>query len=81
MSVIVVALVAVLSTQIVRLYQENESYKAQEAALEAELEEENERAEELEEEEAEVGSDEYVEDIARSRLGMIKDNEIVFKEE
>ena len=80
-SIMVAALVLILSVQIVRLYQKNESYKAQEAALQAQLDEETERTQELEELEEEIDSDEYIEDIARSKLGMVKENEIIFKEE
>ena len=80
-SIMVAALVLILSVQIVRLYQKNESYKAQEAALQVQLDEETERTQELEELEEEIDSDEYIEDIARSKLGMVKENEIIFKEE
>ena len=80
-SVLVLALVLVLSVQIGSLYKKNESYAAQEEALKEELAEETVRTQELEELEEEADSDEYIEDIARSKLGMVKENEIIFKEE
>ncbi len=80
-SLMVLVLTLVLSVQIVRLYNKDQAYKAQQEELEAQLEEEEERAAELEEEEAYVGTDEYVEDVARSRLGMVYEDEILFKEE
>lgn len=80
-SFMVLALVLILSVQIVHLYQKNESYKAQEAQLQAMLEEETARSEQLKEKEEYIGSEEYIEDIAKSKLGMTYENEIVFKEE
>ncbi len=79
-SFMVLALVLILSVQIVHLYQKNESYKAQEVQLQAQLEAEAARAEQLKAKEAYVGSQEYIEDVAKSKLGMTYDNEIVFKE-
>lgn len=79
-SFMVLALVLILSVQIVHLYEKNESYKAQEAQLQAQLEAETERSEQLKEKEAYVGSQEYIEDVAKTKLGMTYDNEIVFKE-
>ncbi len=80
-SFMVLVLTLILSVQIVRLYHKDQTYRAQQEELEAQLEEEEERAAELEEEEAYVGTDEYVEDVARSRLGMVYEDEILFKEE
>lgn len=80
-SFMVLALVLILSVQIVHLHQKNETYKLQEAQLQAQLEEETQRAEELKEKEEYIGSQEYIEDVAKSKLGMTYENEIVFKEE
>ncbi|MCD7864691.1 MAG: septum formation initiator family protein [Clostridiales bacterium] len=77
----VLALTGILSVQIVRLYRKDQSYQAQQAQLEAQLSEEQERAEELEAQEEYVGTDEYVEDVARSKLGMVYEDEILFREE
>lgn len=76
----VLTLVLILSVQIIHLYHKNEEYKAQEALLKAELEAETERGEELQEKEAYIGSQEHVEDVAKSKLGMTYENEIIFKE-
>lgn len=77
----VLALTLIMSVQIVRLHEKNSDYKQQEEELKAKLEEEQQRSEELQEQEAYVGSDEYVEDTARSRLGMSYEDEIIFKEQ
>ena len=80
-SLILVAFVAVMSIQIVKLYQKDQEYIQQQAELEAELEAETDRQAELEEYEAYTGTLEYVEDVAQSNLGLVHENEIVFKEE
>ena len=49
--------------------------------LEKEKEQEEQRTEEIEKYKDYVGTDEYVEDTARDRLGMVKENEILFKAE
>ncbi len=77
----VLILAGILSFQIVRLYQKDMDYKEQEEQLAEQLAEEEQRTEQLEEEENYVGTDDYVEDIARSKLGMVYPDEILFKEE
>lgn len=77
---IVVLLLAVMSVQIVRLYYKNQEYIAREAELLEQLEEETERQDQISEYETYIGSQEYVEDTAKSKLGLIYDNEIIFKE-
>ena len=49
--------------------------------MEEQLEAEKQREEELDELEEYVGTDEYVEDVARDKMGMIKENEIIFEPE
>ena len=78
---IVVVLIVIMSVQIVHLNAKNAAYKEQQAQLEAQLEEEKQRTTDLENEQEYVNSDEYVEDTAKSKLGMAYDNEIIFKEE
>ena len=64
-----------------RLYQKHEYYKEREQKAEESLEEQQQKAEELEQYENYTKSDEYVEDQAQSKLGLIYDNEIIFREE
>lgn len=80
-SMILVAFVAVMTIQIVKTYQKDKEYALKQAELEAQLEEETVRQQELEEYEAYTKSNEYVEDVAKSKLGLAYDNEIIFKEE
>ena len=69
-----------MSVQIVKLYYKNQEYIAREMELTSQLEEETKRSEQLFEYEAYIGSQEYVEDAAKSKLGLVYDNEIIFKE-
>ena len=71
----------ILSFQFVRLYHQDLGYQQQQQELEARLEEEQQRAEDLEKQKDYVGSEQYVEDVARSKLGMVYQDEILFKEQ
>lgn len=78
--IIVVAFVAVMSLQIAQIYQKDKAYQEKQAVLEKQLEDEKARAEELEDYEAYTKSQQYVEDTAKSKLGLAYDDEIIFKE-
>ncbi len=77
----VLAFVGIISFRMAKLYQTDSAYAAEQEQLEAELADEQARAEELEAQQDYVGTDEYVEDVARSKLGMVYPDEILFKEE
>lgn len=55
-------------------------YDAKAASLEQSIEDEKARTEEIEELKDYMQTDEYVEQVAREKLGLVKDNEIVFQE-
>lgn len=78
---IVLAFVAVMSVQIVKVYQKDQEYISRQEELVQQLEDESERAEDLKEYEAYTKSQQYVEDTAKSKLGLAYDNEIIFKEQ
>lgn len=77
---IVILLLIVMSVQIIELYHKDQDYIAREAELTEALEKEEASKEQLSEYEEYIGSREYVEDTAKSRLGLVYDNEIIFKE-
>ena len=77
---IVFAMALVMSVQIVHLYQKNQQYIAQEADLKKQKKEEENRQKELEEYEAYTQTQEYIEDLAKSKLGLVYEGEIIFKE-
>ena len=74
---IVIAFVAVMSVQIIRVYQKDQEYMQ---SLQKQLEEETARGEQLSSYETYTKSQQYVEDTAKSKLGLAYDNEIIFKE-
>lgn len=77
---IVLFLLVVMSVQIMRLYEKNQEYIAKEAVLNEQLENETERRDEIADYEEYIGSQEYIEDTAKSKLGLVYENEIIFKE-
>ena len=79
-SIIVLALVLIISYRCIELYDKNLNYEAQEDKLETQLEDEQTRQEEISDYQEYVGTDEYVEDVARAKLGLVNKGEIVFKE-
>ncbi len=78
-SCVIILLAMVLAVGSISLHEKNRNYKAQEATLEAQLEEEAARAEEIEALEEYVGTEEYVEDVAKEKLGLVNPNEVLFK--
>jgi len=57
----------------------NTAYLAKEENLLAQIEKENERTEELRERSKYVKTKKYVEEVAREKLGLIYEDEIIFK--
>lgn len=79
-SIIVIAFLVVMVVQVVQLKQKEAAYAAQKAQLEKQYTKESERADEIESMQRYMQSDQYIEDIAKSKLGLAYDNEIIFKE-
>lgn len=79
-SAVVLFLFAVVSASSISLKDKEEHYRSQELELEQQIEEEKARAEEIEELRGYVGTDQYVEDVARDKLGLVHENEIILKE-
>lgn len=79
-TLIVLMFVGVLSVQIISVYGRNRSYQEQEEELQAQLESEQTRQEELKEYEKYITTKEYIEQVAKTKLGLVYPNEIIFKE-
>lgn len=78
----VIILLAIISAVgSVSLQAKNSNYKQLEAELQVQLEEEKERSEEITDLEKYVGTDAYIEDVAKEKLGLIYQNEILFQPE
>lgn len=78
---VIVILTVILSVGSISLRAKNRRYQQQEAELAAQLKEEKERTKEIKEFEEYAGTNKYIEDIAKDKLGLIYENEILFEPE
>ena len=76
---VILVLGITLSVASISLHAKNREYKAKESELEAQIEAEELRSEEIDDLETYVGTDEYVEDVAKEKLGLVYPNEILFE--
>ena len=79
-TIIVLAFLAVMAVQILRLKQKDIYYQLKEAELQQEKQDETQRSSELDDLEEYMKSSQYIEDVAKSKLGLTYKNEIIFKE-
>lgn len=80
-TLVVAALLAVLGLQTMRLEQRRDEYNTRRAAVEKQLDEQKARAEDLEAERLYVQTTDYIEKMARERLGLVNPDEIILKPE
>lgn len=80
-SLIVVLFLTIMSVQIVKLYQKDQEDRERINALTDAYEDETERQNQLDNYEEYTKSQEYIEDQAKSKLGLTHENEIIFKED
>lgn len=80
-SVVLVMLLVVVSFKSAELRQRKEAYRQREAALEAQIAKEEERALEIEEYGKYTQTKKYIEEVARDKLGLVYEGEILFKDE
>ena len=78
-SFMVLALFAVIAYKGEELKIKNEDYIAKEASLVAQIQAEQERTKELQEYSKYVKTKKYIEEVAREKLGLIYEDEIIFK--
>ena len=78
-SAVILLLAVIVSVSSIELRAKNSAYIEQEQELEEEIQAEKDRAEEIEDLEEDVGTDEYVEQTAKDKLGLVHENEIFFK--
>ena len=79
-SLIVLVLLLSLMVQSRDLKESLAGYETRAEALSQQLEEEQARTEEIKELKEYMQTDEYAEQAARGKLGLVKDNEIIFQE-
>lgn len=78
-SAVVVMLLVVVSVNSVLLKQKQDTYREREAELDELIAAEEERTTELEELRKYTQTQAYIEDMAKEKLGLVKEGEIVFK--
>lgn len=78
---IVLFMLVVMATQILGLYRKDQEYKEREQELTALIEDEQERKEEIVAYAQYVTTPEYIEQMAKTKLGLVYANEIIFKEQ
>ena len=78
---VVFMILVVVSFRGVGLKEKKEEYEKKEAQLSEEIAMEEQRAIEIEEYEKYTQTKKYVEEVAKEKLGLVKENEIIFKEE
>ena len=78
-SSVIPLLLVMVSINGITLRAKEKSYVAQETELKKQIKEEKNRASKIDELEDYVGTDEYVEDVAREKLGLVHEGEIIFK--
>lgn len=78
-TLVVLALLAVLGLQTVRLKQRRDEYADRLTSIEKQLSEQEERAADLEAERLYVQTRQYVEKVAKERLGLVNPDEIILK--
>ena len=80
-SIVVACMIISLLLQRKEINDSIKSYSARYEILQKSIEEEKEHVKEIEKLKEYMQTDEYVEEIAREKLGLAKDNETVFKKE
>ena len=80
-TIAVCMLLVVVPVKSVELRHKQETYAARIAQLDSQIEEEKQRAEDIEEYEKYTKTTKFVEEIAKDKLGLVYEGEIIFKPE
>ena len=80
-SLVVIMLMIVVAVKSQELMEKRTEYQKREAELEQQIEAEKERAEEIKELEKYTQTKKYIEDVAKDKLGLVYEGEIIFKDE
>lgn len=79
-TIVLCCLVAVLTVKGISLQQKVNANASRLSGLDSQIEEEKQRTDDITALKEYMQTDEYIEKTAREKLGMVKDNEILFKE-
>ena len=80
-TIVVLMLLVVASINSVGLRQKKESYLEREQALQEQIDAEEERSEQIEEYRKYTQTKKYVEEVAKEKLGLVNEGEIIYKPE
>ena len=80
-TIVVLMLLVVVSINSVGLRQKKESYLEREQALQEQIDAEEERSEQIEEYRKYTLTKKYVEEVAKEKLGLVNEGEIIYKPE
>lgn len=78
---VVAILFIAMMTQSISVEKQLSQYQQELEELDNKMTEETERTKEIDDMKKYMETDEYAEEVARDKLGLVKDNEIVFKEQ
>lgn len=78
---VVVMMLIVVAVKSIELKQKLALYQEKEQMLQEQMEEENARTEEIEEYEKYTQTKKYIEEVAKDKLGLVNEDEIIFKDE
>ena len=78
---VVAILFIAMMTKSISVEKQLSQYQQKLEKLDNKMTEETERTKEIDDLKEYMGTDEYAEEVARDKLGLVKDNEIVFKEQ
>lgn len=79
--IVMLVLMAAVGARMMSLKSQLDGYDEKKATLEAQIQEEKDRTGEIEEYGKYTQTDQFVEETAREKLGLVKDDEIIFKNE
>lgn len=80
-SIVVIMLMVVVAVKSVELREKKAFYAQKEQTLLEQIEAETKRSEEIDEYEKYTQTKKYIEDVAKDRLGLVYEGEIIFKDE
>lgn len=80
-SILLLFICGFLGFQIIGNKQQIKAYSEEESQINEQIAQEQEKQQEIEAESEYMNSDEYIEELAREKLGLLFDNEIIFKKQ
>lgn len=80
-TLVVLMMLAVVFINSIQLKEKQAEYKARQEQLQAEIDAENERAEEIENFKKYTQTKAYIEEVAKDKLGLVYEGEIIFNTE